>query len=96
MEIVSGIDACLGRLTCSQFQTRGPTYGHDDEKIPLLMEAAEDEPRRENLQRQERMERFEALIQRRAKQAAEELEPLTEPSKEDQAKPLLVITVVIF
>ena len=50
------------------------------------MEAAEGEPRRENLQRQERMEWFEALIQRRAKQAAETLglEHLTQPSEEDQ------------
>jgi hypothetical protein len=41
------------------------------------MEAAEDELRRENLQRRERMERFEPLIQRRAKQVAEALEPAT-------------------
>src|SRR5271155_2085199 len=81
IEIVSGIVACLGRVTCLQFQAGGPTYDHDDEKIPLLMEAAEDELRRENLQRQERMTRIEAHIQRRAKRAAEALglEQLTEP-----------------
>lgn len=89
MEIVSGIVACLGLgLTYRQFQTGGPTYDHDDEKIPLLMEAVEeDELSMGKLQRQERMARLEAHIQRGAKQAAEALglEQFTEQSEEDQA-----------